>query len=273
MITNQTNFIVNKLKSNVMKKRTGLLSVAVATFFAFNSTCSLAQEAACKPHAFTVGALGAANLSMLYAGSLEINKNYDFGVGYNVGITTSYAFYNSWSLVANVNFAKLNTERKDMQPLLPNPASPTAPALFANYKKTESFDYIEVPVMARYTTGDKIKVYVNAGPYLGFIASSRVLTSGRSMIYSDLGGNVPEGGNTTVYSLDGNRTTTSSMSTVNFGVTGGLGAGYSFGKHFVMVDARYNVGLTNIRNAAEINGKNNMQTLMLGLGYSYELFK
>ena len=132
-----------------------------------------------------------------------------------------------------------------------------------------------MPVMIRATTGKKVKFYANAGPYIGFIAKAKVQTNGSSMLYRDITGQLPDGsnGSHTIYSLYGNQTTTSSFNTVSFGLTGGVGVGYSFGKHCIVFDTRYEVGLTNIRNNTSVNGKNNLQTLMVGLGYNYVLFR
>jgi hypothetical protein len=70
-----------------------------------------------------------------------------------------------------------------------------------------------------------------------------------------------------------NLLSTSSFNTVSFGLTGGLGVGYTFGKHSIVFDTRYEVGLTNIRTNTSVNGKNNLQTFMVGLGYNYVLFR
>ena len=259
-----------------MKNKTKVLSMLAAGLFVLYGNTIIAQEetTVCKPHEFAVGVLGGANLSILYAGSQEINKNYGFAPGYNVGLTGSYGINDMFSIVAGVNFAYLNSERKDMQPLLSNSPlqNPNYP-LYASFKKTESFDYFEVPAMIRITTGRKVKFYVNVGPYIGFIANARVETSGRSLLYRDLSGQLPEGSNNTMYSMDGSQNTTSSVNAVNFGLTGGLGVGYTFGKSTIVFDARYDIGLSNIRANTAVNGRNNLQTIMAGLGYSYVLFK
>ncbi len=262
-----------------MKNKTiKILSLAIAALFVCNSNHIFAQETAtttvCKPHDMTIGVHGGSNLSLLYAGNYEINKNYNFGVGYNLGLNSSYAINNFLSVVAEVNFAKMNSERKDMQPLMVNSPLQTTPyPLFANYKKVEKFDYIEVPVMLRATTGKKIKLYGNVGPYIGFATSATMETSGRSMLYKDLGGQIQEGSNNTIYSLDGNQNITKTIKTITFGLTGGAGLGYTYDKHTIMLDVRYDIGLTNIRENTALNGKNNLQTIMAGLGYSYSLRK
>jgi len=259
-----------------MKNRTKVLSLAAAVLFIFSGNSIMAQEAApvCKTHEFSIGAIGAANLTTLFNGTKEVNKNFGFGLGYNAGITASYGITKQISLVADVNFAYLTTERTDMQPLLSNSLlqNPAYP-LYANFKKTESFDYFEVPVMVRYTTGMKhVKFYVNVGPYMGFVASSRAEASGRSLLYKDLKGQTAEGGNT-MYTMDGNVNNTNNLNTISVGLTGGAGIGYAFGRNMVIFDARYDIGLTDIRNNTGVNGSNNMQTVMFGLGYNYVLFR
>ncbi len=258
-----------------MKTRTKVLSMIAVAILLLNSNFSIAQDAkVCKPHDFTIGVLGGPNLSILYAGSEEMNKNYGFGVGYNVGLTTSYALNNHFSIAAQVNFAQLSSERKDMQPLLTNSPLQTTPyTLYANYQKIESYDYLEVPVMFRATVGNKVKFYVDGGAYIGFIANASVKSSGNSMLYKDLAGQIPNSYDNTVYSMDGKENTTSSVNTVSFGVTGGLGVGYTFGRHSLVFDTRYEIGLTNIRSNTILNGRNNLQTIMAGIGYNYVLFR
>ena len=260
-----------------MKNRTKVLSLVAAVLFIFSGNSIMAQETApvCKPHEFSIGAIGAVNLTTLFNGTQEINKNFGFGLGYNAGITTQYNINKTISIVADVNFAYLTTERTDMQPLLSNsPLQNPEYPLYANFKKTESFDFFEVPVMVRYTTSVKhVKFYVNAGAYMGFIASSRAEASGRSPLYKDLAGQINEGGSTAMYTMDGSVNNTNNVNTVSVGLTGGAGIGYAFGRNMVVFDARYAIGLTDIRNNTAVNGSNNMQTVIFGLGYNYVLFK
>jgi hypothetical protein len=256
-----------------MKNTTTFLTLAAATLLSMNTGSVSAQATSCKPHEFNLGARGAVNASMLYAGSNELNKGYSFDASYTVGLTGSYALNNLLSLVAEVDYAKLSTVRNGVQPLLPGSAMmPATGQLFADFKKKESFSYIETPVMLRITTGKKVKMFANAGPYAGFLTAAKITTSGNSVLYKDVKGQIPEG-STTIYSFAGDKDATSNFTTVNFGVAGGIGASYAYNKHTFSVDARYNLGLTNIRTNEAVYGINNLQTIALGLGYSYQLFK
>lgn len=261
-----------------MKNKSAKVLSIAAALLALGSNTIFAQETktpACKPHEFTIGAIGYANSSILYAGEKEINKNYGFSTGFSAGLTGSYAFSEVLSLAAQVNFSQLSSERKDVQPLLTGSALTASYPLYANFKKKEILDYIEVPVMLRATTkaGKHVKLYADAGPTIGFIAKAKIETSGRSMLYKDLSGSVLEGSSTNIYSFDGTQITTKEMNTVTFGLTGGVGVGYAFGKNCITIDTRYSIGLTNVRTNMAVNGKNNLQTLMAGIGYSYTLSK
>ena len=260
-----------------MKNRTKVLGLAVAALLTISSNNLFAQETTeapvCKTPDFDLGVRGAANMSMLYAGEKELNKNYSFDAGYSVGLTGSYGFTKQLSLVVEVDYSKLNTLRNGVQPLLPNSIlqNPNQP-LFANYTKKEVFDYIETPVMIRFTYGKKVKLLVNAGPYVGFLTAAKVRTSGASLLYQDAKGQLPDA-SATVYNFTGYQDVTPVITTVNFGVAGGVGVSYTYEKHTFSVDGRYNVGLTNIRDNSAMYGKNNLQTLAIGLGYSYLLFR
>ena len=57
----------------------------------------------------------------------------------------------------------------------------------------------------------------------------------------------------------------------NFGLVGGLGAGYVFGKHAIWLDGRYVMGMPNIRENTAVNGENSTGSIMTTVGYTYTL--
>jgi hypothetical protein len=247
-------------------------SVAIAAFMLFNNNSYAQEEALIKDKlpAWTVGAHAGANLSNLILGKPMVNDNNSFGYGYDGGLSLEYGINSHLSLVAEGNFVNINSWRDEVQPLLPgSPLQTTTTTLYANFKKTQTFDYIQVPVMARVTFGDKFKYYINAGPYVGLLTFAQVKTSGDSYLYLDERGNVPYNENGSIHSFNATTDVTTKINTVDFGIAAGFGGGYTFGRHGIWLDARYNIGLVNIRTSSEINGQNQLEGFGLGLGYTY----
>jgi len=99
--------------------------------------------------------------------------------------------------------------------------------------QTYNFNYIEIPVLAKYSFGP---VYVNAGPSIGFLM-------GKS---------------------DKIKSAYGKTNTVDFGLQMGAGLAIPAGPGKLIVDGRYNLGLSNISDEKGVNVKNRGFTISLG---------
>lgn len=91
--------------------------------------------------------------------------------------------------------------------------------------ETGIFDYLIVPYLLRYEAGDRMRVYIEAGPYAGFLyrAESKVFNEPPMDI-------------------------TSSFKRYDVGASAGIGFGFSLGENFFgTVGARYSIGFVDIR--------------------------
>lgn len=104
--------------------------------------------------------------------------------------------------------------------------------------QTYNFNYIEIPVLAKYSFGP---VYVNAGPSIGFLM----------------------GKNDKIKSAYGK------TKSVDFGLQMGAGIAIPVGPGKVIVDGRYNLGLSNISDENGMNVKN--RGFAISLGYAIPL--
>ncbi|PWN68550.1 PorT family protein [Chryseobacterium phosphatilyticum] len=104
--------------------------------------------------------------------------------------------------------------------------------------QTYNFNYIEIPVLAKYSFGP---LYVNAGPSIGFLM----------------------GKNDKIKAAYGK------TKTVDFGLQMGAGVAIPAGPGKVIVDGRYNLGLTNISDEKGVNVKN--RGFAISLGYAIPL--
>lgn len=103
-----------------------------------------------------------------------------------------------------------------------------------------NLSYINVPVMAKYYASEKISL--QAGPQIGFLVAAKGKSQGSS---EDIKEN---------------------FKSTNFGLNFGLG--YDFTEN-VIVDLRYNIGLSNISEEEFEGGKLKTSGFSLSLGYKF----
>lgn len=108
------------------------------------------------------------------------------------------------------------------------------------YEATYKIDYIEFPILAvaEFPAGEKAKVNLFAGPTLGFVMSEAV-------------------------EVDGESEDTEDTESFEFGLA--LGAGAQFG--IVVLDLRYNLGLTNIAKDSPEDFTNRGFVVMAGVQF------
>jgi hypothetical protein len=141
-----------------------------------------------------------------------------FQAGLGVNIQTGIK---NFSIQPEVNFISKGTKFKNS---------------FGN--ETYNFNYIEVPVLAKYSFGP---VYVNAGPSIGFLM-------GKS---------------------DKIKAAYGKTKTIDFGVQMGAGIAIPAGPGKMIIDGRYNLGLSNISDEKGVDVKN--RGFAVSLGYAIPL--
>ena len=106
---------------------------------------------------------------------------------------------------------------------------PTYPTyLYADFKSEAKFDYLLVAVLAKFGWNLKPKspfrIYVDAGPFLGFLLSAKQVTTGSSIIYGDPGGQQPLSQNSESFDNTGDIKT--QLHSANFGFEANAGLSY-----------------------------------------------
>lgn len=214
--------------------------------------------------AWDVGAKGGVDFSRMCCASMTINEDYTYNIGPTFGLTGSYGLTKNLSLVAELNYTTQGGKRNGMQAITAGTTT-----RYADFDNKTILNYLELPVMARYTMGDQFKYYVNAGPYIGYLLTATQKASGTSKLYTDKDGNVSE--SSTVYDFKTDADVKSDFKDINFGLQGGIGAGYTFGKHGIWVDGRYIWGIPNIRENTAVNGENSTGSIGATIGYTYRI--
>ncbi len=252
-----------------------LFSLLVLTFI-FMPQASHAQV--------MIGVQGGLSVPDLSGGNNEISQGYTSRLAPDFGITAEFGISNNFSIEPQVNFDGQGGQRNGLQPVtnLPPelPPLPNGNYYYANFNNMSILNYIEIPVLAKYTFQfGGFGLDVNAGPYLGFLLNATEKTSGTSQIYLDKTGTTPlampngNGGYTPVpaQSFEASTDVTNSINEVNFGIAGGVGIILRVStRSSLSLDLRGLYGLTNVQKYAQ-DGTSRTGNLIVSLGYSYEL--
>lgn len=150
------------------------------------------------------------------------------------------------------------------------PLSDTTP-LYADYNNTNSLQYVEIPVLAKFGWGDTWRFFAQAGPSVSFLVKATQTTSGSSNLYVDVQGNklpltlVPE------QDLKAETDVKDDLNTFNFGIQGGIGVTRKIdSKNEIYFDSRVSYGLTPLQKD-ETFGKSKVGGIIFSLGYNFSL--
>lgn len=228
-----------------------------------------------------VGIHGGLSVPDLSGGNNIISEGYTSRLAPNFGITAEFGITNIFSIEPQVNFDGQGGQRNGVQPITSTslPPLPSGGYYYANFKNSSILDYVEIPVLAKFTFGiGGFGIDVNAGPYVGFLLNATQKTSGTSPIYINQNGTplVMPGPNGTyvpvpAQSFDASTNVKSSINEVNAGIDGGIGIILPVsGRSEISLDVRGLYGFSNIQKYAQ-DGTSHTGNLLVSLGYSYDL--
>ena len=223
-------------------------------------------------------------------------KNYESVSGVDFGLIAEFTLSKLLAIQTELNLTQRGGVRSGMQPVtstelsdqlnsfLPfigQPLITNENPLYANFKNESDLKYAEVPVLAKIGFGNKFRIALEVGPYVGILLKSTQHTSGTSQFYYDEEGTVP----VTVpvsddlsqfvelpeQSLDANTDTKDSLHIVNFGGIVGLGLSAELGaKSMIFADARASYSFNSIQINDEF-GKSHIGGVIFSLGYAYSI--
>ena len=138
--------------------------------------------------------------------------------------------------------------------------------LYADYKSTAKFNYLVLPVLAKYHFLQKNNwdLYGAAGPFISFLVYAKNVTSGTSSVYLDPGHRQAL---TEDRSFDHTEDIKNQLHKVNTGILGHIGVARHFGKHSIFIEGGGNYGFINIQKGT-VNGKNKTGAAVIQLGYA-----
>lgn len=210
----------------------------------FLATTSIAQN-----NTMEIGVEGGPNMIGL-RGNEALKKFHNQGLGFFGGLSFQYNLNESISLRTGVAFERKGSVMKlDGYDVNGN--------FMGKITSYTNLNYLTIPVLFRYSlgVGENIKVFANAGPYMGFLMADRLVMKGA--------GDMKISENETQFQK------------TDFGISAGLGVLVPIGeKYSFSFEARNNLGLMDISTGPIVNnGTIKTNALNFLVGFSYKLGK
>ncbi|MGD9587626.1 MAG: porin family protein [Pyrinomonadaceae bacterium] len=264
-----------------MIRTLALFLAAVTILPVLFSSDSAAQNDDEKSYFGIRGAISLPNI--VGGGDQEITRNYRSRTAANFGAFVEVGITKNLSIQPEVDFASQGGKRSGIQPITsPLPGLPPLPGqyYFGDFENTAILNYIEVPVMVKYTfvPDRKQSFYLLGGPYAGFLINAKTKTRGSSTIYIDNSGTPlllpPANQPLPPISFDADTDVTDSIKRFNFGITAGGGVKFRHSsKNHFFVEARGAYGLTTIQRDPATAGESHTGNLLISFGYAFGLGK
>lgn len=233
------------------------------------------QQAYSQSHVF-LGLQGGIGIPNLHTGSnsSEVSSGYSSRLGPYFGIFGEFRLGPEFSIQPEINYSSQGGKKNGEQAIPAQQFNPSAPAgmyVYANYKSVAKLNYIEVPVLAKFTfpLSSHFNLLVDAGPYVGFLFKAEDVTSGSSNIYLDKGETTPVPGVGT-QNFNGSNNIKDQLKSTNFGIQGGIGFSYNLNNGYLFIHGGGNYGLIDIQKNTQ-DGKNNTGAATVTVGYALRI--
>ena len=142
--------------------------------------------------------------------------------------------------------------------------------LYANFKTVARLNYLELPVMIKYSIplNEKFDFFINAGPYAGLLLSAKNVSSGTGNVYLDAQETqqIPTQLLPQPVSFAGTQDIKSSLKQFNTGIQGGVGISLKIKNNLLFFAASGNYGFIAIQKNSS-DGQNNTGAATATLGY------
>ena len=203
------------------------------------------------------------------------SRNFTSRKGPYFGLTADFALASGFSLAVDLDYTSQGGKRAGMQPItmdLPDGLPlPPGTLLYADFNNETILDYIEVPVLARYTFGRKVRAFLQAGPYAGYLFRAKALTAGTSALFLDEAGTmpivIPPATEPLQVDLGAETNVRDSLVKFNVGVAGGAGVLIPLGAGDLVLEARFQLGLTTLQKDPDTDGHTQTGAIVVSLGY------
>lgn len=241
-----------------------------ATVFAaamLTGTAAMAQMA--------IGVKGGISIPNLTGGSSNnpLNTGYSSRLGGDAAVFVNFPIAGVFSIEPQIEYSAQGGKKDGFQ-AYPVPAEYAqmglqTPYLYADFKSETKLNYLLIPVLAKFNfnLGTHLSLFVDAGPFIGFLLSAKQVTSGTSPVYAD-----DQKQAMLAPSADFGQTTDvkNSIQSVNYGIEGDVGLAYGFGIYKVFIEGGGNYGFSNIQKSSA-DGQNHTGAATARIGISRQL--
>lgn len=260
-----------------------IFSTAIALFLLYAHPLSAQQ--------WSVGARGGLGIPNLTAGSGSaanpLNKGYSSRVGAGFGVFAEYQTSKLFSIQVMLEYSQQGGKKDGFQ-AFPVPEQMASlfgpqipPYLYADFNSTAKFDYLMLPVLAKFGwdmgVDKKWRIYAGAGPFAGLLLNAKQVTEGTGQVYFDEGKTKPVPANPAnpsagilTLSFDNTKDIKDQLRSFNFGLAGNVGIAYKMKRNTIFLEGGGNYGFINIQKGAA-NGKNRLGAATVMVGYAYRL--
>lgn len=229
-----------------------------------------------------LGAKAGLSIPNLTSGSSSnpINSGWSSRLGLDAGIHAEFHLTKRFSIQPEIRYSSQGGKKDGNQGFAPTPemagafqqmGQPVPPYLYATYKSEAKFNYLMVPVLAKYHFGfsPKWDLYVAAGPFVSFLLNGKNETSGTSQVYADDAHTQPLP--FPVVDFTRNQDIKDDLKKANFGISGHVGLAYHLNdRSAIFIEGGGNYGFVKIQKDTK-NGENNTGAGVVVLGYSYRI--
>jgi hypothetical protein len=229
-----------------------------------------------------VGAHGGLSIPNLRGNDTDVfSRGFKSREGIYFGLSAELGLGPLASLVTQLNYASQGGLRTGLQPItmdLPEGLPiPPGTILYADFRNETILDYVEVPVMVRLTSRGRLRFFAQAGAYAGYLVRARAVTRGSSALFLDEQGTmpiiVPPATDPLIVDLGADTDVMDSLKRTNLGLTGGGGLIYPLGRGSLVLEARFQLGLTTIQKDIETSGDTQTGAVVMSFGYRMPLTK
>lgn len=184
--------------------------------------------------------------AIIIRGNEMVKEYQQFDAGYSAGLSFQYNFKRIISIHTGLAFERKGAVDRDVT-FTDNNAMKLFSADIHSY-----YDYMVLPFLLRASFGKKATIFINAGPYIGYLLQARV-------VFKD-----PDAGKT-------KEDFTNQIKKLDWGATAGLGVSIPIKEKLVAsIEIRNNLGLYNI-SALPVYNDGSIKTfssnLLVGLAY------
>lgn len=222
-----------------------------------------------------LGVKGGLSIPSLQGGNTEQTEGYKSRFGPDFGIFGYKDLSDHWAIQVELSYVSQGGIKKGIQVLDPTMLTglpvPEGTTLYANFKSEAIMNYIELPILAKYTIPLKktYKFYIDGGPNFGYLVSAKNQTSGTSQIYLDPAGQQPVP-DVPAQDFKAETDIKNDLKKMNVGITGGVGISRTLGPGDLILDVRGSYGFIKVQKDPA-NGQNNTGCLVISLGYAIKI--